>query len=113
MATAKEEFERLKILINSGRGNEVVHVVRVDEERKRRLENKAKPGGRQQTKFVLECGDGDAFKELYAEWDRILLEVKNRTMAIDFFTRGVKAVTKEVMDEWRNEGREPQIEPDF
>jgi hypothetical protein len=113
LATAKEEFERLKILINSGRGNEVVHVVRVDEERKRRLANKPKPTGKQQTRFVLDCGSPEAFVDVYKEWDRILLEVRNRTMAVDFVIRGLRMVDKRQIDEWRNEGEVPHKEPDF
>lgn len=105
--TVKEGFEALKARISKEEGGHIIHVVDHVAVQRRKLE----PGN--QTRFGLDCGTNDAYRELYAEWIRILTEVKNKTMAIDFFTRGVRAVTKEVMDEWRNEGREPQIDPDF
>lgn len=75
MATIKEEFETLKAKILAGKESETVHVVYVDQERKHR---KA-PGPT--TRFVFNLGSNELYREVFAEWDRILSQIKNVTMA--------------------------------
>lgn len=83
MASKKEEFERLRIEIEHGHGDEKCHVVDVEAERKRRLENAPAEGRRPQQRLVIDCGSPDAFKAVYREWDRIYTKIQNKTMAID------------------------------
>lgn len=103
----KEGYDHLIARRNSGQGGLIVHIVDHVVLQKEKLE----PG--KQTRFSIDCGTNEAYRELYAEWLRIFAEVKNKTMAIDFFTRGVRAVSKEVIDAWKADGHEEHKEPNF
>lgn len=94
MATVKEEFELLKAKILAGKENETVHVVWVDQDRKRRIENKPREGGKRQQRFVLDCGSPEAYSEVYAEWDRLLTQVGNKTVAVSILIDWLRALTE-------------------
>jgi hypothetical protein len=92
MATIKEEFELLKAKILAGKENETIHVVWTDQDRKRK---RANVGPKQQTRFSIETGSPEAFRELYGQYDRILTEVVNKTIALDLITWWLSLLTPE------------------
>ena len=75
MATLKEEFELMKLKIAAGKGSEVVHIVWVDQERRARKS----PGHK--TRFTFDLLSNELYRETWAEWDRILTQIVNVTMA--------------------------------
>jgi hypothetical protein len=114
VGTLLEEFNAMKIKVAAAiaKGDNAtlhgkIHVVDHTAERKR----KTTPGA--QTRFGLDCGTNEVYRELFVEWERILGEVKNKTMAVDFVIRGLRMVDKRQIDEWRNEGEVSHKEPDF
>lgn len=75
MATLKEEFELMKARIASGHGSETVHVVWVDREKKARKS----PGHK--TRFTFDLQSNELYREIWTEWDRILTQVVNVSVA--------------------------------
>jgi hypothetical protein len=75
MATLKEEFELLKARIASGHGNETVHVVWVDREKRARKS----PGHK--TRFTFDLLSNELYREIWNHWDRVLTQVVNVTVA--------------------------------
>ena len=75
MATILEEFNALKLKIAAGKGNEPIHIVYHSQEKKKRLT----PG--KQTRWTLDCGTNELYREIYQEYERILEQVKNVTIA--------------------------------
>ena len=75
MATLKEEFELMKVRIASGHGTETVHVVWVDREKRARKS----PGHK--TRFTFDLLSNELYREIWTEWDRILTQVVNVTVA--------------------------------
>jgi hypothetical protein len=92
MGTAFEELQTLKALVLAGKGNEMVHIVRVDQDRQRKRTN---TGPKQQKRFSVDCGSPEAFRELYTQYDRILAEVVNKTIALDLITWWLTLLTPE------------------
>jgi hypothetical protein len=90
MATIKEEFELLKAKILSGKENETIHVVWTDQDRKRK---RANVGPKPQKRFSIDCGSPEAFRELYTQYDRIMSEVVNKTIALDLITWWLSLLT--------------------
>jgi hypothetical protein len=114
MGTLLEEFNAMKIKVAKAMAkndqaalNAKIHVVDHSVEKIR----KTTPG--KQTRFGLDCGTNEVYRELFIEWERILEEVKNKTMAIDFVIRALRLADKAQLDAWRNEGEVAHKEPDF
>lgn len=89
MGTVLEELNTLKLLIAAGKENEIVHLVRVDQDRKRKKTTKV------QTRFSVDCGTPEIFKDLFTEYDRILTQVTNKTMALSIIVDWLRALTPE------------------
>jgi hypothetical protein len=106
MATAFEELQTLKALVLAGKGNEMVHIVRVDQDRQRKRENK---GPKPQVRFVLDCTAPDLYKRLYREWDRILLQIINKPLAIEIVIWWLKLLTPERIVKKLAAGHEHQV----
>lgn len=75
-------LEWLKSEVAHGRGEDKCHVIDVTAEAKERIQNDKK-----QTRFVLCCDSPEAFSDLHREWNRIVLRVKNKSVAITLVTR--------------------------
>lgn len=75
MATILEEFNALKLKIAAGKGNEPIHIVYHSQEKKRKLS----PG--KQTRFLFDCGTNETYRDIAKEYERILEQVKNVTIA--------------------------------
>ena len=73
--TAIEAYRMMNDWIDKGKGGHSIHVVDL----KSVKEKKLAPGT--QTKFTVDCGTNDLFREITAEWERILAQVKNLTVA--------------------------------
>lgn len=110
MATILEEFNELKLKIAAGRGNETVHIVWTDQERQRKRENKPKDGKKPQTKFYVDCGTPEIFRDLYTEYDRILSQIGNKTMALCIMVDWLRALTTERIQKKLSEGEHQQKE---
>jgi hypothetical protein len=82
MAKVRQEYERLKWMVENGHAEEVIHITYVERDQKERIKN-----NKRVTKFVLECKDPDACSELHAEWDRIIRRVKNKSVALSLIVR--------------------------
>ena len=106
MGTAFEELQTLKALVLAGKGNEMVHIVRVDQDRQRRRENRPKDGSKPQVRFVLDCTAPDLYKQLYREWDRILLQIINKPLAIEIVIWWLKLLTPERIEKKLKAGHE-------
>jgi hypothetical protein len=104
MGTKREEFERLRVEIEHGKGDEKCHVVDVDAERRRRLENAPAEGKKPQQRLVIDCGHPDVFKEVYREWDRIYTRVQNKTMAVDMLIWWLRQLNDRRIDMKLNAG---------
>jgi hypothetical protein len=92
MATIREEYELLKMKILAGKENETIHVVWTDQDRKRK---RANVGPKQQTRFSIDCGSPDLFKDLYAEYDRLISTIENKTITIDMIVWWLRLLTPE------------------
>ena len=75
MATILEEFNALKLKIAAGKGNEPIHIVYHSQEKKRKLS----PG--KQTRFLFDCGTNETYRDIAKEYERILGQVKNLSIA--------------------------------
>lgn len=101
MGTVLEEINALKLKVLAGKENEMVHVVYVDQDRKRKRENK---GPKPQTRFTLNCDSPEAFAELYGHWDRIMLQVRNKSIAITILIDWLRALTPERIEKKLKDG---------
>jgi hypothetical protein len=84
MPNVRMAIEYLKDLDRKGRGNEVVHVVLVEEEAKKRKEN---VGPNPRTRFQIETDDPELYSRFVGEKDRIIKRVRNKAIALDFMYR--------------------------
>lgn len=100
MGTVKEEFELLKAKILAGKENEVVHVVWTDQDRKRKKTTKS------QTRFTIDCGTPEIFRDLYTEYDRILTQIGNKTMCLSIIVDWLRALTEARIAKKLAEGQE-------
>ena len=73
--TAIELYQHFNELIEKGHGGRVVHVHDI----KKAREKKLAPGT--QTKFTVDCGTNDLYRQVASEWERILAQVKNLSIA--------------------------------
>jgi hypothetical protein len=71
MATITEEILRLKSLESKGRGNEKCHVVLVECEAKKRIENK---GPHPKTRLIRQLDTPETYSAFNAEFDRFIRE---------------------------------------
>lgn len=101
MGTVLEEINALKLKVLAGKENEMVHVVYVDQDRKRKRENK---GPKPQTRFTLNCDSPEAFADLYGHWDRIMLQVKNKSVAVTILIDWLRALTPERIEKKLKDG---------
>jgi predicted aminopeptidase len=73
--TVAEGYRQFCDWIAKGKGQHNIHVVYL----KKVKEAKLAPGT--QTKFTVDCGTNDLFRQVAGEWERILAQVKNLTIA--------------------------------
>jgi hypothetical protein len=73
--TVTEGYRLLNDWIEQGKSNQSIHVVDLVKVK----EAKLAPGT--QTKFTVDCGTNDLFRQVAGEWERILAQVKNLTVA--------------------------------
>ena len=73
--TAIEAYRHLNDRIERGDGVHVIHVHDV----KKTKEKKLAPGT--QTKFTVDCGTNELYRQVAGEWERILGQVKNLSIA--------------------------------
>ena len=73
--TAIEAYRHLNDRIERGDGVHVIHVHDV----KKAKEKKLAPGT--QTKFTVDCGTNELYRQVAGEWERILGQVKNLSIA--------------------------------
>jgi hypothetical protein len=88
--TIKEGIAILAGMASKGRSQAIVHIVYVDQDRKRKRENKPLPGKKPQVKFCVDCGTPEIFRDLFTEWDRILAQVGNKTVALSILIAWLK-----------------------
>ena len=99
MGTVREEFDRLKLLINTGKENEVIHVVMTE-----RVAAERRKNPKRSTIFRFDALSPEAYSELHAEKDRIFKQVVNAPMAVDFLIRAWKELTEETIKQWLKDG---------
>ena len=73
--TAIEAYRHLNDRIDKGDGGHVIHVHDI----KKAREKKLAPGT--QTKFTVDCGTNELYRQVAGEWERILAQVKNLSIA--------------------------------
>jgi hypothetical protein len=70
-----EAYRLMNSWIDKGRGGETIHLV----DHRKEKASKLAPGTR--TRFSLECGSNELYRQIAGEWERILAQVKNVTVA--------------------------------
>jgi hypothetical protein len=82
MGTLLEDFNALKIKVAAAMAkndqatlNQKTHIVFVDQERQARK----KPGHK--TRFTFDLQSNDLYRQVWLEWDRILVQIVNVTVA--------------------------------
>ena len=73
--TAIEAYRLLNGWIEQGKSGHSIHMVDL----RKVKEKKLAPGT--QTKFTVDCGTNELFRQVNGEWERILGQVKNLTIA--------------------------------
>ena len=73
--SAIEAYQMMNAWIDKGWSGHVIHVVDL----KKVKEKKLAPGT--QTKFTVDCGTNDLYRQVATEWERILGQVKNLSIA--------------------------------
>ena len=117
MASLLEEFNRMKELVEKAQAKgdqaaltQKVHAVFVDQERKRR----AAPS--KQTRMFIDFQDNGAYRAAFKEWDRIVLQVVNVTIARHIVAKAVldalRGLTPERIDFILKEGEEEEAKED-
>jgi len=92
--TIKEGISILADMASKGRSQALVHIVYVDQDRKRKRENRPTDGKKPQVRFSVDCGTPEIFADLYCEWDRILTQVGNKTVALSILIDWLRALTE-------------------
>lgn len=84
MPSKRAAIEWLQHEVSKGRGDEPVHLVDVRAEQRKRIQN---DGPKPKTRFQIELGDPELYRQWNAEKDRILHHVKNKAIALDLMQR--------------------------
>ena len=103
MATIKQEFESLKIRINKGEGEKLIHVVDHDAERKRKRTNPSKS-----TRVLLNCRTPEQWSEFQMAKEVYYDVAGDPHVAIDLFIRALKAQPEETLRAWLAEGHQQE-----
>ena len=73
--SAIEAYRLLNDWIDKGKSGHTIHIVDL----KKVKEKKLAPGT--QTKFTVDCGTNELYRQVAGEWERILAQVKNLSIA--------------------------------
>lgn len=94
-------------MAQNGRGDEKVHIVLTDQEIRRKKAGQPRTeGAKPQTRLVIDCVTNDAFRLLFAEYDRIFSTVVNKTMFIDFLIEMFRVQDEAAVKAWVERGHE-------
>jgi hypothetical protein len=96
MATIREERARLQFLEEHGRGDELAHVILIEEEARKRAENK---GPNPKTRFVFETDDPTMYSRFNAQKDR-WLKGRNKAVIVDLLCSLWEGVRDEEIERW-------------
>jgi hypothetical protein len=102
--TLKEGIAILADMASHGRSQAIVHIVYVDQDRRRKRLNEPREGRKPQVRFMVDCGTPEIFKDLYCEWDRILTQVGNKTVALSILIDWLRALTEKRIAKKLEEG---------
>jgi hypothetical protein len=105
VATILEEFNLLKAKIHAGKGNDLIHVVDVRAERKRKLENP-----QESTRIMLNMRTPEAFREFHAEKERFFEIAVDPHIALMLMIRALHETSDEMIRAWLEEGERQQPE---
>jgi len=93
-----------------GRGKETIHVILVDEEKKKRhLNNGPKPS----TRFGMECYNPEVYAGMHREKDRIGDHVKDAGITAHVILHALQEMTNERVDAFLGQGEEEPAPPPF
>ena len=96
MPSVNMVLEQCQWLIRKGRGNEKAHLVLIEQEAKKRIENK---GERPKTRFGFETGDPELYSALHAEKERILRRCGlHKTIALTILLRAWERMSDAQID---------------
>ena len=102
MATVREEIVRLQELARSGKGDEKIHIVRVEQIQAERAKNEK--SDRPKTKFIWETHSAHLYTLLHIEKERIVRRVGNLSIAFDLMLRAWQELDDEKIKAWLSEG---------
>jgi hypothetical protein len=108
MATLREERARLQFLEERGHGDEKVHVIFVEEEAKKRIENKPEGDKPPKTQFRMETDDPAMYSRFNAQKDR-WFRLLNKSVACDLMCRLWERPSDQQLQQIA-QGEEPEIE---
>ena len=104
IATVKEEFERLKALINAGKEQERIHIVYTDRDARKRQENPQKS-----TRIVFNTYSADAYAEFYKQKERYFKIAVDPHLAVDLMIRALAAFSDATVRDWVEQGHSPEV----
>ena len=99
MATIREERARLQYLEERGRGDEKAHVILIEEEARKRAENKGEDGKPPKTKFCFDTDDPEMYRRFNAQKDR-WLKGRNKAVMVDLLCCLWEGPTDEEIERW-------------
>lgn len=105
MGTLKEEFELLKIRINNGEGNKIIHVVDHEAERRRKTENPAKS-----TRVVVDCRTPELWTAFQLQKERFMQVAVDPGIAVELIVRALRTVSDGQLKSWLAEGKQDEAE---
>lgn len=105
MSTVKDEYEKLKIAMNSGKGEEhCTPAVIVRDEIRKRTE-KPRAGQKVRTTFVFPVGSNEFYRDLNRFKDRVIQYAEgNKAIGIELLIRAWREITPEIAKRWIEEG---------
>lgn len=92
------------MLVHSGHGNEVIHVVMTERQAKQRRENPKKS-----TRVTLNVYSPEAYSELHVQRERYFQLAVDPHLAISMMIRALRQVPDQTIRDWLNEGESDWI----
>jgi hypothetical protein len=104
MPDVQAVLEQCRWLISKGRGNEKAHLLLVEAEEKKRIEN---TGPKPRTKFVIETDSPEAYAEMHKCKDFVIKHCKNKAVAITMLLWAWRQLDAATLDKLMAAGEGP------
>ena len=105
MSTIKDEFELLKAKIIAGKGQETIHVVYHEQEKKRKRENPTKS-----TRMIIDCRSPELWSAMQMEKERYITIAVDPALGIELMVRALRQFNDAILRAWLEQGEEPDAD---